>query len=188
MKTILLIRSKPGDRTRAADELLEMGFDRVREVSLEQFMMGTAFLEASGVVVDRGESFSTFLQVAQFVNTRHPVPIVLLYPESPVEAGEMECLSGIILQPFCDLRFASLMKSSVFQMNDFCSICEEKNGLVEEIEERKIVEKAKWVLVKREDLSEEAAYRRIRKTSMTNRRSMKEVAIGILSEETGKTK
>lgn len=186
MKTILVVHSRVGGKTRIVDDLFGMGFDQVRGISLEQFLKGDGLLEASGIVVDRGESFSTFLQVAQFVNTRHPVSIVLLYPGNENES-EGQCLTGVVLQPFCDLRFPSLMKTAIFQMNDFCDICHEKSELQEEIEERKVVEKAKWVLVKREGMSEDAAYKRIRKSSMTYRRSMKDVAMGILADEIGKS-
>ncbi|MFH1395116.1 MAG: GAF domain-containing protein [Candidatus Omnitrophota bacterium] len=50
----------------------------------------------------------------------------------------------------------------------------------EELETRKKVEKAKGILMKEQDLSEDDAYKLIRKTSMYKRLSMKEIAEAII--------
>ncbi len=50
----------------------------------------------------------------------------------------------------------------------------------EELESRKIIEKAKGILMKEQGLSEEEAFRRIQKHSMDNRRSMREIAEAII--------
>ncbi len=63
----------------------------------------------------------------------------------------------------------------------------ESNVIREELEARKVVEKAKGILMKKEGLSEEEAYNKIRKYSMDKRRSMREVSEAIiLNEELGK--
>ncbi|MGC9066059.1 MAG: GAF domain-containing protein [Candidatus Ratteibacteria bacterium] len=50
----------------------------------------------------------------------------------------------------------------------------------EELETRKLVERAKGILMKKENLSEEEAYRKIRKFSMDKRKTMKEIAEAII--------
>lgn len=50
----------------------------------------------------------------------------------------------------------------------------------EELEVRKIVEKAKGILMKEQGLSEEEAFRKIQKHSMDSRRSMREIAEAII--------
>ena len=50
----------------------------------------------------------------------------------------------------------------------------------EELETRKVVEKAKGILMKEEGLSEEEAFRKIQKYSMDRRKPMKEVAEAII--------
>ncbi|MCM8778155.1 MAG: GAF domain-containing protein [Candidatus Omnitrophica bacterium] len=52
--------------------------------------------------------------------------------------------------------------------------------LEEEIETRKKIEKAKGILMKEENLTEEEAYNKLRRFSMDNRKSMKEVAEAII--------
>ena len=50
----------------------------------------------------------------------------------------------------------------------------------EELESRKIVEKAKGILMSQQGLSEEEAFKRIQRHSMDNRRSMREIAEAII--------
>lgn len=52
--------------------------------------------------------------------------------------------------------------------------------MTENYETRKSVERAKWILMERESLSEKDAYNRIRKKSMDSRMSMKAIADAII--------
>lgn len=56
----------------------------------------------------------------------------------------------------------------------------ESQVIQEELEARKMIERAKGILMKRENLSEQGAYKLIRKYSMDKRKSMKEVSEAIL--------
>jgi two-component system, response regulator PdtaR len=56
----------------------------------------------------------------------------------------------------------------------------ESKAIKEELESRKAIERAKGILMKQEHISEDEAYDRIRKYSMDNRRSMKEVSEAII--------
>lgn len=59
----------------------------------------------------------------------------------------------------------------------------ESQVIQEELESRKIIERAKGILMKRENLSERGAYRLIRKYSMDKRKSMKEISEAILLDD-----
>jgi len=59
----------------------------------------------------------------------------------------------------------------------------ESRVIKEELETRKAVERAKGILMRQEGLSEEEAYKRIRKYSMDNRRSMKDISEAIILSE-----
>lgn len=64
----------------------------------------------------------------------------------------------------------------------------ETEVLKENLETRKLVEKAKGILMKEHNLSEEGAYRLIHKKSMNTRKSMKEIAEAIILTNDLKTK
>lgn len=77
----------------------------------------------------------------------------------------------------------SIANQAAIVIENFRLVVESKI-IREELESRKIIERAKGILMKQENLSEEEAYNRIRKYSMDKRRSMREVSEAIiLSEE-----
>jgi len=57
---------------------------------------------------------------------------------------------------------------------------EEKISIQEALESRKLVEKAKGILMKEKGISEEEAYAMLRKQSMDKRKSLKEIAEAII--------
>jgi signal transduction protein with GAF and PtsI domain len=59
----------------------------------------------------------------------------------------------------------------------------ESRVIKEELETRKLIERAKGILMKQQNLSEEEAYNKIRKYSMDHRKSMKEVSEAIILTE-----
>jgi len=59
-------------------------------------------------------------------------------------------------------------------------LAEEKDKLAAKLEERKLIERAKGILMKKEGLSEDEAYRKIQKQSMDNRKTMKEIAEAVM--------
>jgi two-component system, response regulator PdtaR len=90
------------------------------------------------------------------------------YTSQPHDFSETEIsiLSSIADQAAVAIENTDLMlKSRVIQ---------------EELETRKIVERAKGILMKEEVLTEEQAYLKLRKYSMDNRKSMREVAEAII--------
>ena len=67
-------------------------------------------------------------------------------------------------------------------IENFTLIVESK-VIKEELEARKIIERAKGILMKKENLTEEEAYNKLRRYSMDNRKEMREVAEAILLSE-----
>ncbi|MDP3790074.1 MAG: GAF and ANTAR domain-containing protein [Candidatus Omnitrophota bacterium] len=73
----------------------------------------------------------------------------------------------------------SIASQAAILIENFRLVVESK-VIKEELESRKAVERAKGILMKQEHISEEEAYDRIRKYSMDNRRSMREVSEAIV--------
>jgi signal transduction protein with GAF and PtsI domain len=59
----------------------------------------------------------------------------------------------------------------------------ESQVIKEELESRKAIERAKGILMKQENITEQEAYNRIRKYSMDNRKSMREISEAIILSE-----
>lgn len=81
----------------------------------------------------------------------------------------------------------SIANQAAIVIENFKLVVESK-VIKEELESRKVTERAKGILMHSEGLSEEEAYKRMRKYSMDSRKNMREIAEAIiLSEEMKKT-
>lgn len=97
-----------------------------------------------------------------------PIGVINCYTSTPhlFTETETEILTSIANQAAVAIENAELMvRSKVIQ---------------EELENRKRIERAKGILMQDEGLSEEEAYLKIRKYSMDNRKTMREVAEAII--------
>ena len=92
---------------------------------------------------------------------------VLAYLVKPVEAHQLAPALQVAWARFQELR----------------NLSTENTSLRQTLENRKIVERAKGVLMKRQRLTEADAYRRIQRSAMNRRQTMIAIAQGILSGE-----
>jgi AmiR/NasT family two-component response regulator len=69
---------------------------------------------------------------------------------------------------------------AVTRYQDFLSLHQENSNLKENLASRKLIERAKGLLMEQRELSEEQAYTLIKKTSMNMRKPMVDVAQAIL--------
>lgn len=76
----------------------------------------------------------------------------------------------------------SIANQAAIVIENFRIVVESK-VIKEELESRKSIERAKGILMKKEGLTEEEAYNRIRKYSMDNRKSMRDVSEAIILTE-----
>lgn len=72
------------------------------------------------------------------------------------------------------VEMANINFRRIFELN------KKLREMTENYESRKVVERAKWILMERNGLTENEAYERMRKKSMDNRMSMKSIAEAII--------
>ncbi len=92
------------------------------------------------------------------------------------EAGVM----GYLIKPFRETDLPPAIEVAIANFQEWLRLEKEAQDLKEALETRKLVERAKGILMDRQGLSEAEAFRRIQKMSMDNRRPMKEVAEAII--------
>ena len=110
-------------------------------------------------------------------------PVVLLTAYSDgelIDRAKDAGVFGYLVKPFkpSDLPPAIEVARSRFEQNR--ELAKEIDDLSERLEARKVVEKAKGILMQTQGLSETDAYRRIQQQSMNARKSMRQVAEAII--------
>ncbi|MCH8274119.1 MAG: response regulator [Armatimonadetes bacterium] len=91
---------------------------------------------------------------------------------------------GYLVKPFKPSDLPPAIEVAVARYEQLCGLQDEVGDLKDRLETRKLVERAKGILIEKQGLSETEAYRRIQQSSMNSRKSMREVAEAIILTET----
>ncbi len=122
------------------------------------------------------------VDAAQEIMARAPCPVILLTSRTEATVIERARAAGVmafLLKPLRPEELGPAIDLAVARFREFEAIRKENEDLKKAIESRKLVERAKGLLMEREGLSESQAFRRIQKASMDSRRPMVEVAEAI---------
>jgi response regulator NasT len=94
-----------------------------------------------------------------------------------VEAG----VSAYIVDGLRKERVKAILDMAVSRFNAFNQLYDELERAKQELEERKLIERAKGILMKERGLTEEAAYGLLRKAAMNENRRLAEVAQSVVT-------
>jgi two-component system, response regulator PdtaR len=123
------------------------------------------------------------ISAAEELTRERIAPVVLLTAYSDqglVERAREAGVVGYVVKPFREAELMPVIELSRARFEEFRTLEREVGGLKDALETRKLVERAKGVLMEVHGMRESEAFHRIRKTSMDARKSMKEVAEAIL--------
>ncbi len=85
-----------------------------------------------------------------------------------------------VVKPFRDAELLPAIEIALARYNEFREMDKQINDLKESLETRKLVDRAKGILMDTQGLKEQEAFRKIQQLSMNSRKSMREVAQAIL--------
>ncbi len=130
------------------------------------------------------------IEAAGEINSSNPTPIVLLTADNDEDTLKRAIAAGVmayLVKPVRLEELAPAVELAISRFSEFKELRTEVDGLKGALESRKVIEKAKGLLMAREGLVEADAFKRIRKISMDKRKTMKEIAEAlILTLESGK--
>jgi len=110
-----------------------------------------------------------------------PVVLLTAYSEQALIGRAKEAgVCGYLVKPFRETELMPVIELALTRFGEMRDLEREVSDLKEALETRKLVERAKGVLMEVHGLRESEAFNRMRKTSMDNRKSMREVAEAIL--------
>lgn len=123
------------------------------------------------------------LEVARAIARKRPIPVIILtaYGEQDlIERAAQLPIQGYLLKPVSDRDLAAAIEVAVARFADLQAAARENTQLRENLETRKLVERAKGLLMQG-GLSEEEAYLAIQRKAREHRVSMREAAQELLN-------
>src|SRR3954452_15839664 len=123
------------------------------------------------------------IEAAKRILDERPIPIVMLtaYGQQElvnraVEAG----VFGYLVKPFRETDLLPAIATARARHEELAALREETESLAEALAARKAIERAKGLLMQRENLSEQEAFERLRKASQISGRPLKVIAEAVV--------
>lgn len=166
------------------ETLTELGYLVIGQVGDGQSAVNMAReLEPDVVIMDIKMPGLDGIEAAKILTEEKIAPVVLLTAYSQrdlIERAKEAGVVGYLVKPFREADLTPAIELALARFEEFRALEKEVNNLKEALETRKKVEQAKGILMEKQGLSEQEAFRKIQKMSMNTRKPMKEVAEAII--------
>ncbi|MBV7330470.1 response regulator [Chloroflexi bacterium TSY] len=123
------------------------------------------------------------IEAAQILTEERISPVLLLSAYSQQELVQRAQKAGVVgymVKPFRESDLTPAIEVALGRFSEFRSMEREIGDLQEALATRKLVDRAKGILMDLQGLNETEAFRKIQKMSMNNRKPMKAVAEAII--------
>ncbi|HZT79186.1 MAG TPA: response regulator [Gemmataceae bacterium] len=126
------------------------------------------------------------IRAADQIYQEHPIPVILVsaYHDADLIArAEANHILGYLVKPIKQSDLEPVIALAVRRFEQFEALRQEAADLRQALEDRKVIERAKGVLMRRAKLDEQEAFRRLQKLASERNRKLVEVAHMILTAE-----
>ena len=193
MRRVLIIDDHLPSRQGLTEALVDCGFTIVGEGTRGGSALQLAVATGPDVILMAiGLPDLDGIRAARKVMQAKPVPIVLLsshYDAETIERAKRAGVMGYLIKPLRAGELLPAVELAVSHFQEFIALRKENENLKKTLEARKVIERAKGILMASKGFSEAEAFSLIQKKSMDLRKPMAEIAQAlILSEELSKTK
>jgi response regulator NasT len=123
------------------------------------------------------------IDAARILTEENIAPVLLLTAYSQqelIERAKQAGVVGYIVKPFRESDLAPAIEVALARYREYQAMLAQLKDVRETLETRRVVERAKGLLMDTQGLKESEAYRKIQRLSMNTRKSMREVAEAIL--------
>jgi response regulator NasT len=126
------------------------------------------------------------IDAARQIYEERPTPVILVSAFSDaalIERAESDHVMGYLVKPIKQADLGPTIALTVRRFEQFKTMRQEAADLRQALADRKVIEKAKGILMKKASLDEAEAFRRLQKLSSDKNRKLVEIATMILTAE-----
>jgi response regulator NasT len=126
------------------------------------------------------------IDAARAIYREHPLPVILVsayHDPALIERAEEDHILAFLVKPIKQADLEPSIAIATRRFAQFQALRREASDLRQALEDRKLIEKAKGLLMKRTGLDESAAFRRLQRLASERNRKLAELALMILTAE-----
>ncbi len=165
--------------------LTELGHEPLLASNGREALNLARTIDADLALLDINMPMTDGLEAAKVIANKHPMPIIILTAygqQELIEKATALPIQGYLIKPVNERDLAAAIGVALARFNDQQQALRDAEKLREDLETRKLVDRAKGVLID-QGMKENEAYQFIQRKARDNRSSMREVAEKILAEE-----
>lgn len=185
--TILLVEDESIMRMDIKEMLTEKGYDVVGDVADGEKAIQFAYkLQPDLIIMDIKMPKMNGIKAGKIISKSLSIPILLLTAYSQrdlIEQAKNAYITGYLVKPIRESDLIPAVEIALSQAERLSTLKHDIKLLEKKLQARKLVERAKGLLMMRMGLTEEAAYNAIREHSMTQRLPMEQTAKRILNDQ-----
>ena len=124
------------------------------------------------------------IEAARRILDENPIPIVMLtaYGQDELVSRAVEAgVFGSLVKPFREQDLLPAIQAARARHDELQALREEVESLAEALAARKVIERAKGLLMEKEKLSEQEAFARLRKASQASQRPLQVIAEAVVA-------
>jgi len=124
------------------------------------------------------------IEAARRILAERPIPIVMLtaYGQDELVSRAVEAgVFGYLVKPFREQDLLPAIQTARARYEELAAVREEAESLAEALAARKVIERAKGLIMEKEGLSEDDAFARLRKASQVSGRPLKVIAEAVVA-------
>ncbi len=184
-KTVLIAEDHTQTRRSLKQHLELMGYDVVGAAANGKEAVELAFaLVPALIIMDVKMPEMDGIEAASKISAKLSVPIILVTGMSSDEIAEKAVEAGVfayLVKPITKKHLEPAIKLALARYGQFQSLKSEVSDLKDAIETRKVIEKAKGIVMKRCNISEDDAFKLLQSHSQKENKKMYDVAESIIS-------
>lgn len=140
-------------------------------------------LQPDLIIIDAALPFMDGIQIARIVEEGRLAPVVLLtdYTDRDFVSREKgELAVPVLTKPVDEAALQATVEFAMSSFNRVVKLEKEVERLKSDLATRKVVERAKGILMRTQGIGEQEAFRRMQQQSMKKRTNMKDIAEAII--------
>lgn len=183
--TVMLVDNEPARAAIVEQAMLDNGYKVIRRLEdAKHLTVAVNECQPDIVIIDIESPDRDMLENMSRLSNDNPRPIVMFAEEDDsthIEAAIRAGVSAYIVDGMKPSRVKPILQVAVARFREFQALRSELVTVKSQLEDRKIIEKAKGLIMKHQACDESAAYKALRKLAMDRSQRMIDVAKNVIS-------
>jgi len=177
---VMLVDENRGRAALLKQALSDAGFEVVATLNQgSRLLLELQKISVDVILIDMASPDRDTLEHLSIIHREQPRPVVMFADDDDsqiIQAAVKAGVSAYVVDGFNQNRLNAIMQVAITRFREYQAMREELTDVKLKLAERKVVDKAKGLLMEHKGMSEEEAYQALRKMAMNKNKKLVEIS------------